>query len=74
MKRNHPHEVHMAEQYTVMAVSDEEYAKADKIQNYAPIEHCVGTIRASSELEARRALNLGIKRGIYPSGSQLACK
>jgi hypothetical protein len=54
------------ERYKVMAVSEEEYRKADTIPNYVPVEHQVGCIEADCEANA-----LNIKNGTYPKGSQL---
>ncbi len=57
--------------FKVMAVSQEEYAKADADETYAPQEHCAGRIEAPSESQALRKLANAVKRGEFPKGSVL---
>lgn len=57
--------------FRVMAVSEEEYRKADADPSYVPKEYCEGHFLALSESHARRKLKDGIEGGIYPRGSQI---
>ena len=57
--------------YRIMAVSREEYRKADIDPTYAPKEHEVDVIDASTEKAAQFKLKMGVGTGTYPRGSHL---
>ena len=60
--------------YRVMAVTDEEYRKADTLPRYSPKEYEVAVIEADSERAAQLDLRRGIRNGTYPRGSQIVTK
>lgn len=57
--------------FNILAVSDEEYQKANDDYGYAPKEHVAGSIEANTEYEAKDKLKRLIAKGDYPGGSQL---
>lgn len=55
--------------YKIMAVTSEEYAKADLDNNYYPQEYVAGTITCEPwQIESN--LHRAIKDGRFPKGSQ----
>lgn len=54
--------------FKIMSCSKEEYAKAEKDFNYAPVEYVIDFIEFDSEREVNRFVANKVRNGQYPKG------